>query len=1351
MAQRRLSLVLDLDTGRYSGRLTQAGSQMRQFGGTVDRTSQSVRRFSDGFDRMGSAMKSPRQALRDYVLILGDMRLALLNVRDLTIGWVGALIGQSAKVERLMVLMQGLSQATTAAGKSTEAKQNLSDLFSMARKTGFAVEDLTDSFVKFQSAKLNPRDGSLQALADAVAAFGGTSDVMKRASIAIQQMAGKGVISMEELRQQLGEAVPTAMADMARAMGKTVAELSKEVATGTVAAGPALALMFAEMQRTYAGAGRRLAETMTGQLAELHTNITALSTDFTQLGNKQGLFAGTTAAIKDLNTALKGQEGKEFMRSLGDAVAAVGGGLVSAAKVALEWRNELGAVFKTIAAGIAMVTAARLAAWMRATATATVASFTAIGGQYRTLAAEMTAYNQVLRGNVTSQNQWAIQNNAAAQQLQVLRHRIDQERTLIGVTRLAQAEGRQQIASMQQRAQAYRNVIPLMENQVRVSQRELNTARTLHQANIAVGRDSVASAQNVAAAQRQLTRDTTALGITRTRLRGVTREMVVAETQLAAAQTAETAATARLTAAEAMNTLGKRAMAAATTIAAGATRVLGAAMSVALGPIGMVTMGLYMVAQAAGVFETAADRASAAAARMADGFQKAGDAAVVAARKASVAADIASIEKGGMFSVEHGDNWWNTGVRFNTNQAETLKAKRAELKSLDDAEINGRRASYVNRTQAWQDYVVNGHQTYVDRLTESYNRELRNADKNIKDKNQLLAKQKQLRETYDAKVARDMTRREDDLQRRIDERTAKGLNAGPLRTALSRLRQQSMTTAAGVADLGAAAGGSGAKGLDKFARSAAMADAKVAGINAKLAGTGVKLAEFNSKLASGMFKGMTDDQIASLRRAATATDALAASKKAAAAEDNGFEGKLMSMAGRLAQLQERLVDSNGELAKFNAQLAASGDKMGLSPAQIQQLQDLAQAIDEADHTADVKARMDSLGEALAKATTEGDELWASFSRGTLEADNRLASIRARFADKLIGLSGAELENAKRKIDEIVAAIERADAVEVVDGWKRSAEEMQIALLDENEQREANFKRELERQQILLNAIRANAALSVADKQRAEQNFLNWKAAAEARDQRASEGRLAAQARQWASLGQNIQGVMTEALGSIVEGMMDADMNFGDLVSNIIKKILTVIMQAMIAYAILSAIGMANNSAGEHVSMGSFLKGQMAGGMTVGGKTDPKTSIGFGASGANLTGVQKGPSPTWGQVGHESQTAGSFTTIFDSVKKRHNGGWLGGRQLQSGEVPFIGLEDEVILNKSQQRAIGGMIGGSGGMPTVNVNVINNSGTELETEHGEPEFNGKDMVVNIVVEAAQKQGKLRDVFMQMQGGN
>lgn len=58
-------------------------------------------------------------------------------------------------------------------------------------------------------------------------------------------MAGKGVISMEELRQQLGEAIPTAAQDVAKALGMSVADMNKAIASGSVESKTALARFFA--------------------------------------------------------------------------------------------------------------------------------------------------------------------------------------------------------------------------------------------------------------------------------------------------------------------------------------------------------------------------------------------------------------------------------------------------------------------------------------------------------------------------------------------------------------------------------------------------------------------------------------------------------------------------------------------------------------------------------------------------------------------------------------------------------------------------------------------------------------------------------------------------------------------------------------------------------------------------------------------------------------------------------------------------------------------------------------------------------------------------------------------------
>ena len=76
----------------------------------------------------------------------------------------------------------------------------------------------------------------------------------ERVSLVLQalgQMAAKGTVSMEELRQQLGESLPGALSLSAKGLGLTEAQLIKLVESGGLAARdlfPALAKSLREMQ-----------------------------------------------------------------------------------------------------------------------------------------------------------------------------------------------------------------------------------------------------------------------------------------------------------------------------------------------------------------------------------------------------------------------------------------------------------------------------------------------------------------------------------------------------------------------------------------------------------------------------------------------------------------------------------------------------------------------------------------------------------------------------------------------------------------------------------------------------------------------------------------------------------------------------------------------------------------------------------------------------------------------------------------------------------------------------------------------------------------------------------------------
>jgi len=181
--------------------------------------------------------------------------------------------------------------------------------------------------------------------------------------------------------------------------------------------------------------------------------------------------------------------------------------------------------------------------------------------------------------------------------------------------------------------------------------------------------------------------------------------------------------------------------------------------------------------------------------------------------------------------------------------------------------------------------------------------------------------------------------------------------------------------------------------------------------------------------------------------------------------------------------------------------------------------------------------------------------------------------------------------------------------------------------------------------------------------------------------------------------------------------------------------------------------MANNSSGQPVSFKEFLGGQIGAGFGGTGNAANGSSIGnLGNSNGlppntkNVTIAHIG-----GIIGRLSQSANVDPAVFAKAKTYHTGtNSIGGRALRPGEVPIIGMEGEAVLTEDQQRSISGALkarSADKSAPPVTVNIINNSSTQLDAQQSEPEFNGREMIVNVVVEAVSKQGPLRDALSNM----
>lgn len=325
-----ITITLTLDDGQLTMTAKRAGEVLNKLVSDVRRQAESTKALEQRLTGLG-------QSFRDLVQVGGMLRFVMYDIRDVFQATFGAVVKSSGEIERMTKLMEGLSRATSEQARLQEALASKQFIFDMAKTAPFEVKALTDAFIKLKSAGLDPMDGKLKTLVDSVAKFGGSSETLHRASIAIQQMAGKGVISMEELRQQLGEAVPTAMRNMADGMGMTMGELVKHISRGEVAAKPALDRMFAVMKAENDGAAAAMMATWVGQFEKLKTNLTLFANDI----GKSGFFEEIKKQLESLNQWFESDEGAAFAKRIGYAFADVAESL---GKLAVFVHENIGAI-----------------------------------------------------------------------------------------------------------------------------------------------------------------------------------------------------------------------------------------------------------------------------------------------------------------------------------------------------------------------------------------------------------------------------------------------------------------------------------------------------------------------------------------------------------------------------------------------------------------------------------------------------------------------------------------------------------------------------------------------------------------------------------------------------------------------------------------------------------------------------------------------------------------------------------------------------------------------------------------------------------------------------------------------
>jgi len=255
------------------------------------------------FQQLDTRIQSADRAVGRFNRNVGNYPTrAISGLRDLigAFGVAGGLALFAGAVKSIYSITKEVQSLEMALKQVTGTQEIFRDqqlfLTRISEAYGAKIGDLTKQFTQFYvSAKDKLSGQEIQDIFESItksgAAMGLSAESQERAFLALNQMMSKGTIQAEELRGQLGEALPGAFGIMAKAMGVTEKQLGNMMKAGEVIASEVLPKFARELEKAYgvenvkrvenlASAQNRLSNEWTNFVKNLNENETGGVTKF---------------------------------------------------------------------------------------------------------------------------------------------------------------------------------------------------------------------------------------------------------------------------------------------------------------------------------------------------------------------------------------------------------------------------------------------------------------------------------------------------------------------------------------------------------------------------------------------------------------------------------------------------------------------------------------------------------------------------------------------------------------------------------------------------------------------------------------------------------------------------------------------------------------------------------------------------------------------------------------------------------------------------------------------------------------------------------------------------------------
>jgi tape measure domain-containing protein len=248
--------------GQLNKRRNEAARTLQNLIASETASNAEIRKAQREFDILNGKVKKADQAVGNFSRNVGNYKSALSGVSQLMSAFgistgVFLAVDIAKSIFNTTKELQSLDMALrNVSGTQLIYQENMNFLSKVSEDFGIEIKGLQEQFTQFYVAAKDKLSAEqirdiFKSISKAGAAMGLSVEAQNSAFLALQQMMSKGTVQAEELKKQLGNALPGAFNIMATALGVTEKKMMEMMKAGDILSEVALPKFAKALEKAY--------------------------------------------------------------------------------------------------------------------------------------------------------------------------------------------------------------------------------------------------------------------------------------------------------------------------------------------------------------------------------------------------------------------------------------------------------------------------------------------------------------------------------------------------------------------------------------------------------------------------------------------------------------------------------------------------------------------------------------------------------------------------------------------------------------------------------------------------------------------------------------------------------------------------------------------------------------------------------------------------------------------------------------------------------------------------------------------------------------------------------------------